>query len=212
MTTLGVDFADFSGVLPFSKSWLGVRLGGRGGSFEASNTGAILLPPSIDGVREADVLAVPLESVPFERADMAEILEVVEAIDSFESRRFSEGRLGGKAGDGCVEFFRGGSLGGGVGFANVDIRISVFFDSENLWSGGFRKGPTWLYNFLASSSNTWRRQDALSSCANRLVANCIARKRTDRSCRRIASLLKLRPVCHVALPSGSCDWGSPHMS
>lgn len=67
----------------------------------------------MEGVREVDVLAVPLD-----RADMEETLEVVEAIDSLESRLLngSVGLLGGSAGDGWVEFLRGGSRGGGVGF------------------------------------------------------------------------------------------------
>ena len=118
MTTLGGDFVAFSGVLPCSISSVGVRFGGRGGSFAGSKTGAILLPVSIDGVREADVLAVP-----FERAEIEEILEVVEAMDSFESRllKNSEGRLGGRAGEGCIEFLRGGNRGGGVGFGDWAI-------------------------------------------------------------------------------------------
>lgn len=110
-----MDFTVFSGALPFSTSCVAVRFGGRGGSFAGSKTGAILLPPSIDGVRDADVLAVPLE-----RADIEEMLEVVEAMDSLESRLLnaSEGLLGGRAGDGCVEFLRGGRRGGGVGLGD----------------------------------------------------------------------------------------------
>lgn len=92
-----MDFADFKGTLPLSGSCVWVRFGGRGGSFVGSKTGAILLPPSMEGVREVDVLAVPLD-----RADIEEILEVVEAIDSLESRLLngSVGLLGGSAGDG----------------------------------------------------------------------------------------------------------------
>ena len=113
VTTLGVDLADRRGTLPFSTGCVGVRFGGRGGSFAGSKTGAILLPPSIERVREAEVRAVPLES-----AEIEEIFEVVEAIDSIESRLLSgsEGLLGGRAGEHCVESLRGGRRGGGVGF------------------------------------------------------------------------------------------------
>lgn len=105
--------ADLSAALPFSTGWVGVRFGGRGGRLAGSNTGAILLPPSIEGVREAEVRAVPLE-----RAEMEEMFEVVEAMDSIESRLLngSVGLLGGRAGESCVESLRGGSRGGGVGF------------------------------------------------------------------------------------------------
>ena len=121
-TTLGVDLADLSGTLPFSTCCVGVRFGGRGGSFAGSKTGAIRLPPSIEGVREADVRAVPLES-----AEIEEIFEVVEAIDSIESRLLSgsEGLLGGRAGENCVESLRGGRRGGGVGFGDWAIFCPV---------------------------------------------------------------------------------------
>ena len=111
-----------SGALPFSTCCVGVRFGGRGGSLAGSNTGAILLPPSIEGVREADVRAVPLE-----RAEIEEIFEVVEAIDSIESRLLSgsEGLLGGRAGEHWVESLRGGSRGGGVGFGEGAIFCPV---------------------------------------------------------------------------------------
>ena len=121
-TTLGVDLADLSGTLPFSTCCVGVRFGGRGGRFAGSNFGGILLPPSIEGVREADVRAVPLES-----AEIEEIFEVVEAMDSIESRRLSgsEGLLGGRAGDNFVESLRGGRRGGGVGFGGWAIFCPV---------------------------------------------------------------------------------------
>lgn len=47
---------------------------------------------------------------------------MVDDIDSFEPRRgvCSEGFLGGRAGDGPVECFLGGSRGGGVGLIGVD--------------------------------------------------------------------------------------------
>ena len=56
--------------------------------------------------------------MPLESAEIEEMLDMMELIDSFESRllKGSEGRLGGSAGDGWVEFFRGGNRGGGVGF------------------------------------------------------------------------------------------------
>jgi len=68
----------------------------------------------VDGVLDAEVLAVPFES-----ADIDEIFEKVEDMDSLESRRInccSEGLRGGNAGDGCDEDCLGGSRGGGVGF------------------------------------------------------------------------------------------------
>ena len=125
-TTLGVDLADLSGTLPFSTCCVGVRFGGRGGSFVGPNTGAIFLPPSIEGVREAAVRAVPLES-----AEIEEMFEVVEAMDSIESRLLSDsvGLLGGRAGENCVESLRGGRRGGGVGFggwaAFCPVRVMV---------------------------------------------------------------------------------------
>lgn len=70
----------------------------------------------MDGVLECTVLAVPLD-----RADMVEIFEKVEEIDSFEAFllncRFSDGLLGGSAGEGCVDNFLTGNLGGGAGAA-----------------------------------------------------------------------------------------------
>lgn len=52
---------------------------------------------------------------------MVEIFEKVEEIDSFEAFllncRFSDGLLGGSAGEGCVDNFLTGNLGGGAGAA-----------------------------------------------------------------------------------------------
>lgn len=64
----------------------------------------------MDGVLDAAVLAVPL--VPTETAD---IVEIVEDMDAFEPLRcrVSDGLLGGKAGEGWVDCFRGGKTGGG---------------------------------------------------------------------------------------------------
>ena len=90
-----------------------VRLGGSGGN-EGSKTGAFTRLPSIEAVLECAVFAVP-----FEKADMEEMFEKVEEIDSLEAFlficRFSDGLLGGNAGEGCVDFFLAGSLGGGAG-------------------------------------------------------------------------------------------------
>lgn len=89
-------------------------MGGSGGRAEGSKTGALTRLPSIEVVLECVVLAVP-----FERADIEEMLEKVEEIDSFEafrlSCRFSDGLLGGRAGEGCVDNFRAGNRGGGAG-------------------------------------------------------------------------------------------------
>lgn len=65
-------------------------------------------------------------AVPFDKADMDEIFEKVDEIDSLEAFllicRFSDGLLGGSAGEGCVDFFLTGNLGGGAGagFAGCD--------------------------------------------------------------------------------------------
>lgn len=73
----------------------------------------MILPESIEGVLDPGAL------VPLDRAD---IVEIVDDIDSFESLLLSscsEAFLGGRAGDGCIDCFLAGSLGGciGVGFA-----------------------------------------------------------------------------------------------
>ena len=112
--TLGVDFADFNGALAFPISCVGVRFGGSDGSLAGSYTGAIILPESIDGVLDPEVLAVPFDS-----ADIDDMFEMVEDTDSLESRLVnccSEGLRGGKAGEGRDEGCLGGSRGGGVGF------------------------------------------------------------------------------------------------
>lgn len=99
VTTLGVDLLALKGILCFPLSELG-RLGGRGGRVEGSKTGAIIRPASIDGVLDAEVLAVP-----FDRPETEDMFETVDAIDSVESRlpRCPEGRLGGNDGDGFDE-------------------------------------------------------------------------------------------------------------
>ena len=95
-----------------------VRLGGSGGRDEGSKMGALTRLPSIEGVLESTVLAVP-----FDRAEMEDIFEKVDEIDSLEAflliGRFSDGLLGGSAGEGCVDAFLAGNLGGGAdaGFA-----------------------------------------------------------------------------------------------
>ena len=116
VVTLGVDFAPFSGILCLSTSPVG-RFGGRGGRLEGLKAGGTMRSPFIDGVLEADVLAVP-----FERPEMDETFEMVDATDSVESRlvRFPDGRLGGSDGDGCDDGVRGGSRGGGVGLAGFE--------------------------------------------------------------------------------------------
>lgn len=62
--------------------------------------------------------------VPFEIVDMADI---VEDIDSFEAflPNWSEGRLGGRAGEGWLDSRRGGSRGGGGGFAGFWLTLPV---------------------------------------------------------------------------------------
>lgn len=89
-------------------------MGGSGGKVKGSKTGAFTRLPSIEGVLECTVLAAP-----FDRADIEETFEKVEEIDSFEAFlvicRFSDGLLGGSAGEGCVDIFLTGNLGGGAG-------------------------------------------------------------------------------------------------
>ena len=89
-------------------------MGGSGGKVEGSKTGTLIRLPSIEGVLECTDLAVP-----FDRADIEEMFEKVEEIDSFEAFllnwRFSDGLLGGSAGDGCVDIFLTANLGGGAG-------------------------------------------------------------------------------------------------
>lgn len=116
VVTLGVDFAPFNCIRCFSVSLVG-RFGVRGGRLERLNAGGTIRSPFIDGVLEADVLAVP-----FDRPEMEEIFETVDEIDSVESRRtrLPEGRLGGSEGDGCEDGVRGGSRGGGVDLAGFE--------------------------------------------------------------------------------------------
>lgn len=89
-------------------------------------TGGTIRSPFIDGVLEADVLAVP-----FDRPEIEEMFEIVDEIDSVESRlaRLPEGRLGGREGEGCEDCVRGGSRGGGIGLAGFEtawpVRVMV---------------------------------------------------------------------------------------
>ena len=113
VTTLGVDFVVLKGILALSFSFsCNVRFGGSGGSVDGSYTGALILPPSMEEVLEVDVLLVPSD-----KADIEETVDIVELIDSFESRRLScsDGLRGGRAGDGCADVFRAGRRGGGAG-------------------------------------------------------------------------------------------------
>lgn len=116
VVTLGVDFVPFNGILCLSFSLVG-RLGGRGGRVEGLKAGGTIRSPFMDGVLEADVLAVP-----FDMPEIDDMFEMVDEMDSVESRRakFPEGRLGGRAGDGCADGVRGGSRGGGVGLAGFE--------------------------------------------------------------------------------------------
>ncbi len=122
IATLGVDFELLNGTLDFSiSSYLFstsafVRFGGRGGNVEGSKTGGIILPESIEGVLDDVVLDVPFDNadidgaldvdvlaVPFDSAEIDDIFDVSEDTDSVESRLViccSDGRLGGKAGEG----------------------------------------------------------------------------------------------------------------
>ncbi|MCJ1345225.1 hypothetical protein MMC31_003431 [Peltigera leucophlebia] len=137
LVTFGVDFVPTKGIRAFSvarsERW------GREGNVEELKAGGIIRPPSVERVIEVEVLAVL-----FERMDVEDIVEIVEANDSEDSRLIScpppEGRLGGRAGDSCKDSFRGGSLGGDFGLDGFEtdwpVRVMV--------GGGsipFRFGP-----------------------------------------------------------------------
>lgn len=98
MVTIGVDFVAFNGTRAFPVTCGGVRFGARGGRFAGSKAGAIFLPASRDGVLDSDVLDQDVFAVP---PDMAEIEEMLDAIDSLDSRlvNCSDGLRGGNAGE-----------------------------------------------------------------------------------------------------------------
>lgn len=101
---------DFSISLYRSSTASFVLLGGRGGKVAGSNTGALTLPMSSDGVLSPGALLGPFDKV--------ETVEMVDEMDSFEvllSSCCSEGLRGGKAGEGCADLFLAGSFGGGTG-------------------------------------------------------------------------------------------------
>ena len=116
VVTLGVDFVVLKDILLLSFSFsCGVRFGGSGGSVEGSYIGALILPPSMEGVLEVEVLLVPSD-----KADIEETVDIVELIDSFESRRLScsDGFRGGSAGDRCMDVVLAGRRGGGAGLGD----------------------------------------------------------------------------------------------
>lgn len=136
LVTFGVDFVPTKGIRAFSvarsERW------GREGNVEELKAGGIIRPPSVERVIEVEVLAFPSE-----RIDAEDIVEIVEANDSEDSRLIScppEGRLGGRAGDNCKDSFRGGSLGGGFGLDGFEMDWPV----RVMVGGGsmpFRFGP-----------------------------------------------------------------------
>lgn len=103
VVTLGDGLVGIRPILDLSMSWYllstcsGVRFGGRGGKVDWSKMGASFLPASIEGVREPGVLAVPL--VPTEIADIVEMVEEMDSDDSLRCKA-AEDLLGGKAGEG----------------------------------------------------------------------------------------------------------------
>ncbi len=112
----------------FSTSSL-VRFGGRGGKLERSKIGACTLLESNEVCRELGVFGTPFDNV--------EIVEMVDEIDSLEAflpRCCSGGLRGGKAGEGCVELFLTGSLGGGGGADFVGW--SIFWPVRTMFVGG----------------------------------------------------------------------------
>lgn len=93
----------------FSTSSL-VRLGGRGGRLKGSNVGAFTLPESNEVCLELGVLGIPFDNV-----EIVEMVDDIDSLDTFLTSCCSEGLRDGKAGEGCVEAFLTGSLGGGNG-------------------------------------------------------------------------------------------------
>lgn len=92
-----------------------VLLGGSGGKDVGSNTGAFILPESIDGVLWPGVLPTP-----FDKVEMVEIVEDIDSLETFLLSCCSEGLRGGRAGEGCMDCFLVGNLGGGAGLAFGD--------------------------------------------------------------------------------------------
>ena len=83
VTTVGVDFVPFNEIRAFCFSFSCCSFfGGKGGKDEGSKTGARILPLSIDGALEVDLLAPP-----FDEADIVDIVETAELADSVEPRR-----------------------------------------------------------------------------------------------------------------------------
>ena len=111
----------------FSMSVVELLLGGSTGSVEGSYTGALTLPPSIDGALTSCLLA------PFDRWDTEDTAEKVDDTDSFDPRLWtcSDGLLGGKAGDGCVESLLGGNRGGAAGFGASRWPVLVMIGGGN---------------------------------------------------------------------------------
>ena len=105
----------------------------------------------MDGVLDADVLAVPLDI-----ADIEDIFEIVEDTDSLEPRlaSWSEGLLGGRAGDGCDECCLGGNRGGGWGLAvccgAAPVRVMVGGGRTPFLRGPLGSLPTPLFAFEVS--------------------------------------------------------------
>ncbi len=93
----------------FSTSSL-VRLGGRGGRAGGCKVGAFTLPESNEVCRELGVLGIPFDNV-----EIVEMVDDIDSLENFLTSCCSEGLRGGKAGEGCVEAFLTGSLGGGNG-------------------------------------------------------------------------------------------------
>ena len=72
-----------------------VLFGGKGGNVVGSKTGAFTLPASIDGVLEPGVLLAP-----FDIADIVEMVDDMDSLDAFLLSGCSDGRRGGRAGEG----------------------------------------------------------------------------------------------------------------
>ena len=134
-----------TGLRAFSTSVPEPLLGGSTGRVEASYIGALTLPPSVDGTLLSCLL------VPFDRWDTEDTTEKVDDTDSFDPRLWtcSDGRLGGKAGDGCVESLRGGNRGGGAGFGASlwPVLVMVGGGSTPFCFGPIGSLPTLLPNF-----------------------------------------------------------------
>ena len=124
---------DFSISLYLSSIASLVRLGGNGGKVAGSKTGALILPASSEGALDPEVLPPP-----FDKVDIEEMVDDIDSFEAFLLGCCSDGRRGGKAGDGCVDCLLVGSLGGGAGAGAGLDGGSTFWPVRTMSVGGGR--------------------------------------------------------------------------